>query len=300
MKKALIGLITFLVVISFASSAYAKKRKNEETQCNKQATPLSIKGKFKDWKLPLRADKSTGFYYGITNDEKNLYVEVKFKTRNLIGRVIGLGFNVWIDPKAKGKDVLGINYPQTRMNEHRNKKPDRVEQDENKQPRHLSPEEIKKRRKEMIEKFNLRYLTGRETGRLINFDKEGLQDAFFGEGDINAIIQMNDKGEIVYEAVIPLKSIFKNPAAYLAKGKPFSLILETGSYNPQTTASGMYGGIAGGLNSRQMAGETFGGGGEMGQGIGGEGYRLGMYGRGGFRGITSVRFKLKRVTLFQH
>ena len=299
MKKALIGLITFLTVISFVSSASARNRKKEEVKCSKQATPLKISGIFKNWELPMRADKSSGYYYGITNDDQNLYLEVKLKTRGLIGKAIGLGFNVWIDPNAKGKNVLGINYPQTRMhgqmNHNRRKK---MEDQDNGKPQHLTPEQIEKRRKALIEKFNLRYLTGRETGKLINFDKEGIKDAYFGEGDINAIVHMNDKGEIIYEAIIPLKSIFKNKTAYLAKGKPFSLILETGSYQPTTTASGMYSGVAGGMSQAEMYGDNFGRGGEMGQGVGGEGYRMGM-GHMGMR-IQPVRFKLKRVVLFQH
>lgn len=300
MKKTLIGLITFLTVISFVSPASARNRKKEVAKCTKQATPLKVSGKFKDWKLPMRADKSTGYYYGITNDNQNLYLEVKMKTRNLIGLAIGLGFNVWIDPNAKGKNVLGINYPQTRMhgrmNNHHKKN---VEEEENKKPQHLTAEQIEKRRKELIEKFNLRYLTGREMGKLINFDKEGLNDAYFGEGDINAIFHMNDQGEIIYEAIIPLKSIFKNKAAYLSKGKPFSLILATGNYQPATTAAGMYSGVAGGMSRAEMSGDNFGRGGEMGEGVGGEAYRMGM-GRYGGMGIQPVRFKLKRVVLFQY
>jgi hypothetical protein len=300
MKKTLIGLITFLTVISFVSTASARNRKKEEAKCTKQATPLKVSGKFKDWKLPMRADKSTGYYYGITNDNQNLYLEVKMKNRGLIGRAIGLGFKVWIDPNAKGKNVLGINYPQSRMNEqmnHHQKK--NVEEQENKKPEHLTAEQIKKRREELIEKFNLRYLTGREMGKLINFDKEGLNDAYFGEGDINAIFHMNDQGEIIYEAIIPLKSIFKNKASYLSKGKPFSLILETGAFQQQNNARNMYSGVAGGMSRAEMYGDNFGRGGEMGQGIGGEGYRMGM-GRWGGMGIQPVRFKLKRVVLFQY
>jgi len=300
MKTTLIGLITFLTVISFVSPASARNRKKEETHCTKQTTPLKVSGKFTDWKLPLRADKSSGFYYGITNDKQNLYLEVKMKTRNLIGRVIGLGFTVWIDPDAKGKNVLGINYPQSRMHEktiHNRKK--KMGEQENKQPEHLTAEQIEKRRKELIQKFNLRYLTGGELGKLVNFQKEGLENAYFGAGDINAIVQMNDKGEIIYEARIPLKSIFKNKAAYLSKGKPFSLILETGSYQPQRNAEAMYSGVAGGMSTAELYGDNFGRVGEMGAGVGGEGYRMGMGGFGNM-GIASIRLKLKRVVLFQY
>lgn len=293
MKKALIGVIVFLSMTTFASARNNKKVVN----CSKQPTALSISGKFTDWNLPLQADKSSGYYYGLTNDKQNLYIEVKMEDPTLIRKAVALGFNVWIDPDGKGKQVLGINYPESRMNDHMHHSRPQGNRMEGQQPRkQLSFAEMKKRREEMIQKFNLRYLTGQETGKLLNFEKEGFQNAFFGPGDINAIIQMNEKGEIIYEAVIPLKSIFKKAASYLSKEKPFSLILETGSFTPQATASSMYGGIAGGYSQSQMEGEGYDGGGEMGQGYGGG--RMQQWGR--FQGtLEPVRLRLKRVVLFQ-
>ena len=292
MKKALIGIIAFLTLTSFASP------KNKEVEkCGKQVTALSISGTFNDWNLPLKFDKSTGFYYGITNDGQNIYLEVKMTDPMLIRKAIALGLNVWIDPNGKGKNILGINYPQTRMNDHMSRSHKTVS--ENQDHPQLSAAEIKKRRQEMIEKFNLRYLTGLEIGKLINFDKEGMNNAFFGSGDINAIVQMNEKGEIIYEAIIPLKSIFKSTNQYLSKERPFSLILETGTFQPQTTASSMARDMDASENSREMGGGSFGEGGEMGQGIGGMGSRMGRRGGGYQTMIEPVRLKLKRVVLYQ-
>lgn len=292
MKTTLIGLIVFF---SMTTLAAAKNRK-EAVNCSRQSAALSVSGHFTDWNLPLRADKRSGYYYGITNDSKNLYLEVKIKNRALIARTISLGFNVWIDPSGKGKEVLGINYPQSRMNQLMNHHGHHRQAQQSEQQ--LTPAQIKQRREEMMEKFNLRFLTGQETGNLVNFEKEGFKNAFFGPGDINAIVQVNQKGVIVYEAVIPLKSIFRKTASYLSKDKAFSLILSTGSYQPPASATSMYSGINGGENTRQMEGENFGGGGYMGQGIGGEGG--GMRQWGGFQeGLEPVRLKLKRVVLFQ-
>lgn len=294
MKTTLIGIIVFLSMTTFVS---AKNRK-EAMKCGKQDTALSISGRFTDWNLPLRSNKSSGFYYGITNDDQNLYVEVKMEDETLIRKAVALGFKIWIDPDGKGKQVLGINYPQSRM--HQLMAHHEHHQDQGQQPsRELTQAEIKKQREEMIQKFNLRYLTGQETGKLINFEKEGFKDAFFGQGDINAMIQMDQKGEIVYEAVIPLKSIFKKGAEYLSKDKPFSLILETGSFEPQATASRMYGGIAGGENARQMEEEGYGGGGYIGQGVNGAGGRMHQWGNSLQGMIQPARLKLKRVVLYQ-
>ncbi len=294
MKTTLLGIIAFLTLTSFASP------KNKEVEkCGKQATALELNGQFTDWNLSLKFDKGSGFYYGMTNDGQNIYLEVKMTNPMLIRKAIGLGFIVWIDPKGKGKDVLGINYPQTRMNDHTRRSHKKVS--DNQDHRQLSAAEVKKRRQEMIEKFNLRYLTGRELGKLINFDKEGMSNAFFGDGDINAIVQMNEKGEIVYEAIIPLKSVFKSITPYLSKEKPFSLIIETGTFQPKTTASSMARNMGAGENSREMSGGSFGEGGQMGQGIGGMGGRMRRPGYGGAYQamIQPTRLKLKRVVLFQ-
>ncbi len=295
MKTTLLGIIAFLMLTPFASA------KNKEVEkCGKQDTALMVKGHFTDWNLPMKFDKGTGYYYGMTNDDQNLYVEIKMVSPVLIRKAIALGFNIWIDPNGKGKDVLGINYPQTRMHDHMKNNHRNTSEQQQGERKQLTPDEIKKRRAEMIEKFNMRYLTGQETGKLINFDKEGLNNSYFGSGDINAIVQMNDKGEIVYEAIIPLKEIFKNPSGYLTKERPFSLIFETGTFVQRATASDMSGsGVAGGENFRQMQGEEFGGGGGMGEGVNG---RMGMHGGygGGYQAMLQpVRFKMKRVVLFQ-
>lgn len=290
MKTTLFGIIAFLTLTSFASP-----KNKEEQKCGKQATILELNGHFTDWNLSLEFDKSSGFYYGMTNDDQNLYLEVKMINPILIRKAIALGFNVWIDPNGKGKNILGINYPQTRMNDRMSRSHRDVS--ENKENLQLSAAEIKKRRQEMMEKFNLRYLTGQEMGKLINFDKESMSDAFFGNGDINAIVQMNDKGEIVYEAIIPLKSIFRSSDQYLSKEKPFSIILETGTFQPQTTASSMARNMDASENSREMGGGSFGDGGEMGQGIGGMRGRMG--GPSYQAMIEPSRLKLKRVILFQ-
>ncbi len=297
MKTTLVGIIAFLMLTPFASA----KNKEVET-CGKQVQPLAISGHFQDWKLPVKFDKSTGYYYGMTNDDQNLYLEIKIASPLLMRKAIAFGFNVWIDPNGKGKNVLGINYPQTRMHEHMKNHRDQQEGQQQEKPKQLTPAQMQKMRAEAIEKFNLRYLTGRETGKLINFDKEGMKDSYFGSGDINAIVQMNDKGELIYEAVIPLKEVFKNPKAYLSKEKPFSLIFQTGSYEQRATASSMSQGIAGGESMRQMAESYYGGGGDMGEGIGGAGARMGMYGGEGAAMAAMadpVRYKIKRVVLFQ-
>ncbi|MBE0649604.1 MAG: hypothetical protein IH595_02070 [Bacteroidales bacterium] len=296
MKTFLVGIISFLMLTPYASA------KNKEVEkCGKQDTALIINGHYTDWNLPMKFDKSSGFQYGMTNDDQNLYLEIKMTNPALIRKAIALGFNVWIDPEGKGKNVLGINYPQTRMHDRMKSQRNMSEQQEQGPRKQLTPEEIKKRRAEMIEKFNLRYLTGQETGRLINFDKEGMNNSYFDSGDINAIVQMNDEGEIVYEAIIPLKEVFKNTSSYLSKEKPFSLIFETGTFEQKVTASSMDRGIPGGGNSRQMEGEDFGEGGGMGEGVNGRmGSMHGGWGGGGFQAMVEpVKFKLKRVVLFQ-
>jgi hypothetical protein len=79
--------------------------------------------------------------------------------------------------------------------------------------------------KENLNRLN-EYLA-KEKPFLKGFEKAGLQEDTGTDG-IKTAARMDTLKHLVYEAKIPLKIIFKNPDDYLSKGKPFSLIFETG------------------------------------------------------------------------
>lgn len=217
MKKIILALVSL-----FLLSAYSYPKHKQEIKCTKQEVPLVVDGKTGDWQTgTLHFDSKTGFAYAFSNDKNNLYLRLKMLDAAVQRKALFTGFTVWFDPDGKGKHVLGIVYPQGRKHRlsagkpghYQGKRPD-FQAQRNGKNHGLSPEVIR-----MInEHFN------HEIPRFIGFEKAGRPAA----KGIIVKLQLDTPGHVVYEARIPLKAIFKKPADYLTRAKPFSVILETG------------------------------------------------------------------------
>lgn len=222
MKKIIIGLFAVLILTSFSSPKH-----NEVVKCYRQVQQLKVDGKANDWVNALSTDEKTGFNYSFSNDNDFLYVCMKISNAKMQRKVIATGLTLWIDPSGKGKDKLGILFPQgrTRNNSDRNRDWSQRRRMGNRPHKSYTTAN----RAEMIKKFNLRYLSGAETGELIGFAKEGMKDAFIGKNGIDVMVQLNAEGQLVYEAKIPLNMIFNQKQKYFsATPKIFSLAFETG------------------------------------------------------------------------
>lgn len=286
MKNWLLVVLLVMVV----STTYAGKK--EVFKCEKQSTPLKINGKVDNPSQKWNFDEKQGIYYRLSNDNKNLYVQMKVDNKAAVRKIALFGFYVWIDPASKARNTLGINYPvgsYKKMREQYEKAtPEERAKFQKNRNRLQNRDRIAGTREQMIQRriehTNKEFLEEQITGTLKGFEKKGLNDVFFGSGDINALAQLNDKGELVYEAVIPLKSIFKNPEKYLKNQTPFSVVLESGYFEQNMSRMG---------ENRMSAGMS---GGRMGSGMGsmrgaqrGGAYIEGM--------MLPAKIKLKRVVL---
>ena len=240
-----------------------------------------------------QTDKKGAFYYHLSNDDNNLYIQLRFENPAVVRKVVGFGLTVWIDPNAKGKDELGIQYPQGRMKKLREQRASGQGISQNQHFRRdgnrmrsgsMNPAQQQQSQQARIERLNKMFIVNNFNGELKGFEKNGLQDRYFGAGDIHALVQMNEKGVLVYEAVIPLKSIFKDPKKYLEKQHPFSIVFETGYFERDMTHMRP----AGGMRNGGM------------QGGGTPAGRRGNYSRAGqqFQGLqVPAKIKLKKVIL---
>ncbi len=234
MKKILAAVFAIALF-----SGYSYPKHKPETKCRKQITPFTVDGNTRDWKTDsLSFDGKTGFAYAFTNDRHNLYIHLKMLDVNVQRKALITGLTVWIDPDGKGKHVLGIVYPQGRKQRpssgrtgHPGQRPS-VRKPRNSGDHGLSPEQIRM--------FN-KHFAG-EVPRFKGFEKQG----FSGEEKIYVRLKMDTLGHVVYEAKIPLKTIFKKPADYLTRAKPFSLILETGYLQMDMSRMQGHGGMGGG------------------------------------------------------
>ncbi len=215
MKKVIFALLAILLLGAFT----APKRKSG-IKCLKQSGKFVVDGKTTEWKSDsLQYDNKTGFAYAFSNNNQSLFVQLKMLNAEVQRKALMTGLTLWIDPNGKGKHILGIEYPQGRMHEHTRKAGQRNYGQHRPEAGHrISPEQLRM--------FNERYWS--EPVMLKGFEKAGIKDAFAGDDGIRVILQMDTLGHVVYEAKIPLKMLFANPANYLTKDKTFSILFETG------------------------------------------------------------------------
>ncbi len=237
MKKGIIAVAVLLVLASFSSP------KKEAVKCQAQAKTLKIDGKADDWNANLTFDQKTGFYYAFSNDNRDLYVRLKMTNKMVQRKALATGLTLWIDPAGKGKSTLGIEYPKGRIHENRGN----YQRSQNRSQGQTQRKSFSSQNNsEWIQKFNRRYLSGVEEGELKGFDKAGLKESFLGKNGIEVMLQLDAKGELIYEAKIPLNMIFVHPDEYL-KSSPnaFSLAFETGYIEIDMSRMGR-GGMGGG------------------------------------------------------
>ncbi len=220
MKKGMLGLLLVVTLASFTSPKGKKA-----LRCHKQDTQLKVDGKTDDWNDTLTYDNRTGFYYDFSNDAEYLYVRLRMTKAMVQRKAMATGLTLWIDPNARGKNVLGIRYPKDKVKEQRmehRKKPSGRPQGIQRKPFSA------KDREEQRMKFNMRYSSGVEEGELIGFEKAGMENSYLGEDGIDVMLQIDAHNQLIYEARIPLVMLFKNPQDYLSGKKQFSLAFETG------------------------------------------------------------------------
>ena len=220
MKKIVFVLLSVLL----SGAIMATPHKKPEVKSTKQEGKFVVDGKTTDWKNnTLQFDNKTGFAYAFSNDNQTLFVRLKMLNANVQRKALITGFTLWVDPNGKGKQVLGIEYPQKRNHEQHIRKPGLKSAEQYRHPRQASNNHLTD---EKISRFNAHYR--KVQPKLAGFEKAGIKDAFAGTGGIRVLLQMDSLGHVVYEASIPLKMLFSNPLDYLSKDKPFSVLFKTG------------------------------------------------------------------------
>lgn len=285
-----------LILVMGISTSYASMSKKDVLKCEKQSTPLKLDGRVDNSSQTWAYDKKEDIYYRLSNDHNNLYVELKIKNRSVVRKIYVFGFTVWVDPNAKGRNELGIKYPVGSFKNRKERTPGQRQNPNMNYRQHrpgeqnpqMGPENRTQILKERVERLNKTLKEEQIKGNLKGFEKYGFENSFFGAGGIEALAQMNAKGELIYEAAIPLKSIFKNPGKYLKSHIPFSIVFETGYLEQDMSRMQRGGGMPGGGMP----------GGGMPGGRVGSGMRGSMSGGSFMDGIMDpTKIKLKRVVL---
>ena len=222
-----------------------------------QSQPLTIDGSDRDWVKPLPYSiREESVSYSISNDGQNLYVLLSTANRQEQQKIIQGGMSVWVNTKGErtNGDAVGIGYPLNERND-----PDRKLMEEA-QPQRYQKKEVT--------------LADKKTYALYGFAKDsGILNYNYGDNN-SAGVQMrldyNNNGVLVYEAAIPLQSLFPghDPSTpYATHDLGVGIFIEplpSGAKIPRDGGGGGPGvgiGLGGGMGG-------FGYGGGMGMGIG--------------------------------
>jgi hypothetical protein len=160
-----------------------------------QSQPIYIDGSDNDWVRPLPYSVKEEFVgYSISNDEKNLYVLLTTASRQEQQKMIEGGMSVWVNTKGdqSNGDAVGIGYPLNEQNDR-----DRQLMQEA-QPQRYQNKTVK--------------LEDKHTYALYGFNKDTTIRSYnYGDSNpvgVNMRMDYNNRGELVYEAAIPLQSLY--------------------------------------------------------------------------------------------
>ena len=238
-------------------------------------------GNPQEWKIPLRFyDSKSKLSYAVTNDLDNLYICIRITDDASQVKVMRAGMQVWIDTSGSNRQVTGILFPK-----HLTEPADPVAtnpETRGKRPGGGRPANMSGMRTRFQKEYKEMQLTGFKApirGAL------PLQNDYGINLGINWDANRYDSSYImIYEAVIPFKTFYKNKLTVADSLKKFGISIIVNSLPRPATKTG--GGSRGGGG---MSGGGMGGGGGMrGGGMGGGGRRGGGGGGGGQRGNPEV------------
>lgn len=241
-----------------------------------QPAPVVADGNASEWPIPLQYyDNDTKLNYAFSNDAKNLYLCVRVGDDQAQVRLLHSGFTIWLDREGKKNKTTGITYPlprsmimkQSELNSEEKQKPD-----------------ITKAKKQFSAKQNLVLLRGFKNAN-------GMSPLHNSEG-INVALNWDSSGAMIYEAVVPFKTFFKDAVSASDTLNAWSVGFEIPV--TQEGPNGAGGHRHGGMSPHVGIG--------MGGGGGGVGVNIPVGGRGGPGGgftepkeiWTKIRLALKQ------
>jgi hypothetical protein len=198
-----------------------------------QVAPVVADGNISEWSVPLQYyDNDTRLNYALSNDAKNLYVCIRATDDRTQIRMLRAGFTVWLDPEGKKNKATGITYP---LPQSLIKKRSELPNDEKQKP------DIARLRQKFKEEQTQMQLTGFK-------GTNGFSSLNNKEG-IGVAINWDSSGTMLYEAVIPFNTFFKETISGSDTVKAWTVGLELHAVQMQR-GGGMRGGgigIGGGM-----------------------------------------------------
>lgn len=243
MKKSVLPVIlTIATVLLIISASNAQKIGIYDSRWYSGASADDEEGLINRMQL----EEKSQILFLITNDEKNLYVDLMLADKAGVQKIMRYGLTTWFNPEGKHKKALGIQFP--------------VTSEGTGEPAFMKDKggDRKEMRMAMMASKNQEMI-------LIGFDGKGEQKAIDPRIDssFHGKVDMLEGGKLHISLVIPLEKLGRGNIETF--GNPFSTGFETGYMDLTRQGAPSGGGQGGG------GGESHGGGGMPGGGMPGGG-----------------------------
>lgn len=224
-SKLLLGLVSMMMMTGCAKMPVYKSTWLQLTSPEKENN--------KNWYEGMCYDSESGIIYGLSNNQENLYIKMKFANSILQQKVMRTGLTVWIDTLGRKNKQLGLTFPVRSSSNN-------LQDANNRKPRE---DEVIRNTQIQIDTalFNSKYRAGMQTMELINYNGDGRVDFLDNKNEegITATLRMDEEKMMYYEAEISLKKIFPNPKIFLNDTTQyFSFGIETGKIEMPSMGGG--------------------------------------------------------------
>jgi hypothetical protein len=217
MKVLIIGSIGIMTLAAAAGCGSSKEAAGHPSWTAAwQGHALSIDGLDDDWVKPLPyTDKTENISYALLNDRDNLYILLSTASPLEQQKILQGGMSVWINNQGEkdNTEAVGVGFPTDTRSNH-----DRMLMAEAK------PDKFKKDRGPSLEDLKEYSLFG--------FSKsDPIQTYEYGQDNPAGIvvrINYNRKGELIYEAAVPIRSIFPkiSPTGFMGRQVAVGIFLD--------------------------------------------------------------------------
>jgi hypothetical protein len=232
---------TFFSVFIFIASALAVTNANSQKLAAYQSKWHPGMENLQEEELinQMQLEDKSQFLFMVSNDEKNLYIELIVADRASIQKIMSYGLTTWFNPEAKHKKALGIEFPVT--TEGQAPEPNYM-RDKNADRKEMRNAMMSKKNQEMT---------------LIGFGEKGEHRSInpVNDPDFHGNIEMMEGGRLHVSLSIPLAKLQRPDLASFAN--PVGLGFETGymdvtgsgtpSGGGPPSGGGGYGGGGGGM-----------------------------------------------------
>ncbi len=101
----------FIFILSVCALFLINGCKGDKINSTWKTQDIKIDGNDSDWGKTLTYNKDDKFLFGVTNDNKDLYLCLVTNDPDLERKILHLGLTVWFDREGSDRRVFGIKYP---------------------------------------------------------------------------------------------------------------------------------------------------------------------------------------------